>query len=518
MPLALPVPVQAAGAALRLIRPTGFRNSSDFCRTPRFVRNWFLSGGLSDRRDPKPAANSTTRADMANSARRTCSLCCLLSLFLTTTAPAAQVNKGKDAEDAKWKEYELEPERPHDLLSMVHLPDHALRGTWKKLDGSFVCEPSTDAQLMLPVAVSGSYRVECDFTRRTGENSIAVILPVGTSSTAILLSGWNGAASGIARVNGRDVRDSKIVAGASIRPGTLANGRRYKLEIDITAIRDRAIIMAWLNGRKFVMWKGLASQVSYWPSYSIPCPQSIALLAYGTADFHSCSLTVDRGSRAYRLEGPGKTDWLTPLTRVEDEPPRQIAALCATLTGRKYYMTDKPVTIVEARRLAAELGGRLLTISTPQENEFFLKVSRGVKVWTSGWRRSGDRTWRDERNRPLKYLGRWGARQPEFRYWESVLGLWTSAGGFQGGHDIPIAWKLHACIEWGEEYPDTKGQAADGQAQLAVPAIETAGGQTPKESGGTLQQGVEQLGAVARLRNARLARRARSSRIRAVVR
>jgi len=112
-------------------------------------------------------------------AGRTPSLCCLLilSLILTTTAPAtaAQVKKRKDAEDAKWKDHELEPEKPHDLLSLVRLPDHALRGTWKKLDSSFVCEPSADAQLMLPVAVSGCYRIECEFTRRTGQEAVSVI-------------------------------------------------------------------------------------------------------------------------------------------------------------------------------------------------------------------------------------------------------------------------------------------------------------------------------------------------------
>lgn len=441
---------------------------------------------------------------MANSARRTCSLCWLLSLILTATAPAtgAQVKKGKDAEDAKWKEYELAPEEPHDLLSLVRLPDHALRGTWKKLDGSFVCEPSADAQLTLPIAVSGSYRIECEFTRRTGEETIVVVLPVGTSSTAILLSGWTGAASGIARVSGRDARDSKIVAGAAVRPGKLANGRRYKLEIDVTVIRDRAIIQASLNGQKFVMWKGLTSQVSYWPQYSVPCQQSIALIAHeAAADFHACTITVDKGSLAYRLEGPNKTDWLTPLTRVEDEPPRQIAAQCATWNGRKYYMTDKPVEIVEARRLAAELGGRLLTISSVEENEFFFKVARGVQVWLSGWKRSGDTVWRDERNRPLRYVGKWVTGQPSGGYWETSLGIITASTDSIGWNDFWVINKLHACIEWGEEYPEAKGPSADGQAQWQVPAVEATTGRVPGAREGESLKVVERTAGTTRMQD-----------------
>jgi len=305
------------------------------------------------------------------------------------------------------------------------------------------------------------------------------------------------------------------VAGAAVRPGRLANGQRYKLEIDVTVIRDRAIIQAFLNGQKFVMWKGLTSQVSYWPHYSVPCQRSIALLAHeAAADFHACSLTVDKGSQAYRLEGWGKTDWLTPLTKVEDEPSRQIAAQCATLNGRKYYMTAKPVTIVEARRLAAELGGRLLTISSKEEEAFFLRQGRGVWIWISGWRTGGSSTWRDERNLPLRFFGKWIPGNPNLFYWENVIALNTASQWDRGWGDVGPDWKLHACIEWGEEYPEAKGQAADGQAQLAVPAIETAGGQAAKEPRGVSQQGVGQVGAVARLRNERLAGRVRSSRTR----
>ena len=79
----------------------------------------------------------------------------------------------------------------------------------------------------------------------------------------------------------------------------------------------------------------------------------------------------------------------------------------------------------------------------------------------------------------MKYFGKWGARQPELRYWEPVLGLWTTSDGYHGWHDIPVDWKLHACIEWGEEYPEAKGQSADGQAQLQVPAVDAATGKVP---------------------------------------
>lgn len=381
-------------------------------------------------------------------------LAAIIGVAINQTGPS-KLSAQKPGVDETFEVYALKTEEPHDLLAMVKLPDHALRGNWKCIDESLVCEPADDAQLMLPVALKGSYSIECEFTRRSGEETIVVVLPVGNSSTAILLSGWTGAASGIARVDGRDARDSRITPGAAVRPGKLVNGQRYQLKIEVKVIRDRAIIQASLNGRRFVMWRGLTSQVSYWAQYSIACQQAVALIAHkSAADFHKCELTVAKRSEAYRLDDKEKSDWLTPLTRVADEPPKHIAAQCATWKGRKYYMTDKPVNIVTARRLATELKGRLLTISSKEEEDFFFRAGRGVRIWLSGWRRSSDRVWRDERNRALRYHGRWGPRQPIGRYWETLLGIATSSGDVQGWHDFFVSDKLHACIEWGEEYPD----------------------------------------------------------------
>lgn len=106
------------------------------------------------------------------------------------------LSHGVAAEDAT----ELPRGEPVDLLSTVRLPEHSLRGTWKKLDGSVICEPSESALLMIPVAVAGSFELDCEFTRRTGKGAIAVVCPVGAPSTTIVVSGWKGSVSGIGKV------------------------------------------------------------------------------------------------------------------------------------------------------------------------------------------------------------------------------------------------------------------------------------------------------------------------------
>ena len=116
------------------------------------------------------------------------------------------------------------------------------------------------------------------------------------------------------------------------------------------------------------------------------------------------------------------------------------------------------MNFADAQRMAAELQGRLLTVSSPEEEAFIREQGRGLNFWMSGWRRAGSNEWRDERNRPLRYLGKWGGTgQPSLGERESSLELRTAPSGPPGWcDDVPWGAGPHACIEWGEEYPDDK--------------------------------------------------------------
>lgn len=368
----------------------------------------------------------------------------------------------KSPADGAAEAYALKSGEPHDVLTMVKLPDQALRGMWKRLDNALSCEPSVDSMFLLPVAVSGSYEIECEFTRRTSKEGVAVIFPVGDSSTAIVLSRWTGAASGIATVGGVEAKDISLKSGAAVRPSQLVNGQRYNLKINVSLQGDRATIEATLNDQRFVAWKGLASQVGLWASYSIPCQQAIALIANeNITDFHKCELTLKKGGKAYRLSDDSKTDWKNPLTVVADAPPKPLAKVCLDWKGHKYFISEKPMKLGEARKLATQLQGRLLTISSKEEQDFIMKEGRGLYLWMAGWRTSVSHEWRDERNRTLQYFTPWAKANPQYHHFESMLCICTSSGEYTGLHDADI-WEggLHACFEWGEEYPDEAMQPA----------------------------------------------------------
>lgn len=349
----------------------------------------------------------------------------------------------------------LPADKAVDLLAMVKLPEHNLRGTWKRQDGAIVCEPSAGAEFMVPVAILGSYELNCEFTRRTHDDDVGLILPVGVTSVALLLSGWHGGASGLNLVGGREAISVPITSGAVVRPGKLNNGQRYHLHVEVTQTADRAAIKAALDGKRFINWVGPVSQLSVTPHGATPCPMAVGVWVHNSiADIHKLELTLQKGSQGYRLGDDGQN----PLSAVADKPPKNIAGQCLTWKDkddRKYFISDKPMSRSDAQRLAAQLKGRLLTISSREEEDFIMKEGRGVGLWMSGWRTAGSNIWRDERHRPLRYTGRWWPGQPSRTYWEIYLCVNTTEKDFRGWDDGGPDARLHACIEWGEEYPET---------------------------------------------------------------
>ena len=145
---------------------------------------------------------------------------------------------------------------------------------------------------------------------------------------------------------------------------------------------------------------------------------------------------------------------LNPLGLVAKAPPKQIEGKCLDWSGHKYFISDKPMNFTEAQRFAAQLQGRMLAISSLEEEEevFIKKQGRGLVLWMPGWRHHGGNVWRDENNRPVAFFGRWAQFNPQLTYAETQLSIFASpTSKWAGWNDHPATDALHACIEWGEE-------------------------------------------------------------------
>lgn len=366
-----------------------------------------------------------------------------------TTANNSQTNSAS-ADSTGNKAEKLATGKWIDLLALVNVSDHVLRGKWRRDFDTLICEPFGDARFQVPVALGGSYELNMEFTRRAGSEYVGVTLPIGSAAATVFVSGYQGTSSGLHLIDGREAKDVPEAARAGVRMGRLQNGHRYRIEIDVVQSNDFASVTASLGGKRFVEWRGRVTQISCAATHFLPCINAIGVIAnQSPTDIHKLEVRIKQGSKGFRLGD----DWRNPIEPVASSPPKALVDKCLTWNDRHYFFTDQPMTLPDAQRLASLLNGRLLTISSAQEEAFILNEGRGLAFWMSGWRSTEKIEWRDERNRKLNYFGNWGLHQPNHFHDECFLGIITASNRDRGWHDwVPHA-ALHAIIEWGEEYP-----------------------------------------------------------------
>lgn len=362
-----------------------------------------------------------------------------------------------------------------DVLSMVKLPEHAYMGKWERNEHSLVCEPGNVSRYSIPVALQGSYELNWEFTRKTGSDAVLVQLPIGTRRCALCLSGADGLGHSLFLIDGRlwD-QNSAVAKGGSFRPGTLKNGKKHQVQMQVIQNGADVLITASLDQQQIIHWSGKMSLLSVFSDHMVPNPQSLGVLANRSiAETHKLELRLMSGGQAYRMG----SDWKTPLIGVADVPPAEIADKCITWKQRKYFISDKPMTVPQAQQLATDLHGRLLTFSSKEEEDFWLN-GKWNRLWMAGWH-GVDGIWRDERNRPLRYHGTWCKTEPSKGFGEQHL-LLRLDGDWRGLHDCHPADLHFACIEWGEEYASTdtdlSGPSPDraaAQAMLSLGAFLT---------------------------------------------
>ena len=368
-------------------------------------------------------------------------------------APTAQANSVPiERTDAA---IELPIGKTIDLLEMVKLPDHAVLGNWWRTDGkSITCESAWCARFMAPVIVTGNYQLTCRFTRRTNKEAVGVTLPVGETSCEFFVDFMAGTMSGLERVDKRRVNELIGTPAAVRQNATFANGVVHELKTSVLQQGQNVAIQTFMNDDNLIAWKGSIAQLSQLAPDAFPNPHAIGVIVHNSiVDIHELKLEINEGGRGYRLGD----DWKNPLSEVADKPTPDVAKRCQAWDGKQYFISDKPQSLPDAQLLATQLKGRLLTISSGEEEKFIREQSRGRKLWMAGWRPPGSALpWRDERNRPLQFTGKWArfgqAMEPDA--WGGVQ--WNlSFFPNDGWADIQAgAWDLYACIEWGEEYPD----------------------------------------------------------------
>lgn len=334
-----------------------------------------------------------------------------------------------------------------DLLRSFKLPDHELIGKLQR-DGNSVVANTREGIFMLPVAAQGSYEIMIAFTPVESE-PFKCLFPVGWTGCSVVVGAYAGQVSGMEVVDGKDILNADTSTGAAVRPGPLAGGQRHELRIEVNQSGEAVIIEAELDKNRITNWQGQLTQLRQYPDQVLPCAQAIGIWHRGPVEVHAVSFRLKRGGKAYFLGD----DWKNPVTQPAMSPPKEIASKCVVWKGRNYFFSDNPMTFGDAQRLAVQLHGRLLTISSADEEEFIKEKGEGKaqNYWQSGWRRANSHEWRDDRNRPLRFIGAWGSNQPELNQTDMCLQIWSPSNKGSGWHDSAPRFACHVCVEWGDE-------------------------------------------------------------------
>lgn len=195
--------------------------------------------------------------------------------------------------------------RNRDLLRSFDSSKNAVKGEWQLEKSELRVKSGKGAVCRLPGTVGKTYTLTAEFTRQSGEDVVAFIVPIGGTSVAVELSSWQGTSHGMARVDGQSSRSEQNPT--ATRPGTLQNGKRYRVDIAVSEKADQPAIEVRLDEKKLFDWTGQASRLQ--PHFAFQLEQADTVgLASSDNDvvFHRVSINERQPTDAEAAPKPSK--------------------------------------------------------------------------------------------------------------------------------------------------------------------------------------------------------------------
>lgn len=131
------------------------------------------------------------------------------------------------------------------LLPEVDVQKHAVAGAWRLVRGELVSTAEGKAVLSLPVRIAVNYDIAVEFTRNSGQNSVAVFLPTLAGVGTFEVDAWDMGIAGLQMIDGQDMRRSNRYF-----PVKVVNGEINRLILEVRGDKVTAI---W-NGEPRMTW------------------------------------------------------------------------------------------------------------------------------------------------------------------------------------------------------------------------------------------------------------------------
>lgn len=162
-------------------------------------------------------------------------------------------------------------------------PASAVAGRWNKAGNELRVAAADGARIAVPAAPGSEYDFRVQFTRVTGQHSLALFFSQGGKLGAFEVDAWGEHLAGLQMIAGRDVRQNP-----TRRAGvTLENGRRYTLTVEVRKDRVRGL----LDDREIFAHTTTGNDLSLPPLWAMPTGTQLGIGAWNAETiFHTVEL------------------------------------------------------------------------------------------------------------------------------------------------------------------------------------------------------------------------------------
>ncbi len=131
------------------------------------------------------------------------------------------------------------------------------------------------AHIPMSVNATGGYELEVRFVRQSGDDAVALLLPVHTRSVGLFVGGIGGKTWGLAKIDGKGPAEN----GSGVDGVKLEDGRAYRLHVRVSRTAEKTTISASLDNRPLVNWTGKTAELEAPKSVNMPRGARLGIVA-----------------------------------------------------------------------------------------------------------------------------------------------------------------------------------------------------------------------------------------------
>lgn len=174
------------------------------------------------------------------------------------------------ADEPKWES----------LVASIDPARQSVAGNWTKTGNELTVQAAQGARLALMVCPATEYDLRTTFTRKTGQNSIGLIVVHGGKQVVFEVDAWGNNLAGFQDVSGKSIREN-ATRKAEIR---LENNRKYTITVEVR----KGLLRGLLDGKEISRLATDGSDLSIHNVWQIPGANDLGLVAWDSeTTFHS---------------------------------------------------------------------------------------------------------------------------------------------------------------------------------------------------------------------------------------